>query len=250
MRNLLALISLPLLIGGCVGNDETGSPADDSNVAEGIVGTILVTLPLGAPEDTQVTIGGEAGGIRAVVDCDGGECEAFHALEAETYLVLAQATGYYFAEMKVAMYADIPAEDQVAEITWQTGGCEIADWTIESGECVDLDSGKSLWIDGQWGCDVTGYWKGVEDEVTDIRGDIVMITSDWDLDGNVEASIEGGADKEDLFGFNRLNVSKARFGRVTEDSSWTVAEMANGSCQDGLIRVIDNLGEYHMELVQ
>lgn len=237
---VLAFVSLPLLIGGCVGGpDDTSRNPDDTGSDIDWTATIEIAIPEDVPEDTKVTAGTKDGGWTEVLECADRVC-TFKALEPDLYTISAVAEGLYFATLT----QEVNTDGQTVSTAWQKGGCTDPEWQVGDGQCPS-------WEDGQYGCDLTGYWKGVEDEVADNRGDIVMTTTDLDGDGTVEASVDGGYDSDDLVRFvgAPLNMSGGTMNRMIDDvTAWLTADTE--SCDDTIIRVIDQFGEFHMERVE
>lgn len=250
-KSLFALMiaaSLPLF-GGCVdngnGNDDTAGGSDDTGT-DGWAATVRAILPDGLA-NAEVKVDGR------IADCDGLSC-VWTADEAGTYEVTATADLLYFATLTATVEND---GDEVS-VTWEAGGCGDPDWDIADGRC-------DTWQDSQFGCDLNGFWKGVEDgDVHDIRGDVEMATTDVDGDGVPEASAIGGYDSDDLTAFIQGQGNNIAGTVMTSlvppggsSEFWTNAQMvtdvttnAPGGCDSGLIRVVYDSIEFHMELLQ
>ncbi|OGL96012.1 hypothetical protein A2348_00790 [Candidatus Uhrbacteria bacterium RIFOXYB12_FULL_58_10] len=232
---LLGLASLPLL-GGCEDNgnpdDPAGTTPDDTGTG-GWAATVRAVLPE-EMVNAQVLVDGHG------ADCAGTTCE-WTADEPGTYEVTASTDEVYF----VTLTATVENDGDTVDLTWQKGGCTDSTWSVGDGECPE-------WVYGQYGCDLTGYLSGVEEEYSDIRGDVVMRSLDADGNNMMDAIVGGGDDSENLVGVISplLGISgTVMFGQSEASDYWVSAVMSDGNCSDSTILVTNSFGdEFHMEL--
>lgn len=256
MRNLILVLlgaSLPLF-GGCTGGpggngDDTGTNPDDTG--SGWAATIRITLPSDTPDGAEVWVDGDA-----VPSCDAESKECvWTATEAGDYEIDVECDGLYFA----TQFVEVETNGQTADLTWQKGGCTDPEWSVGDGQCADED-GNSLWVDGQYGCDLTGFWKAIEDDFQDFRGDVEMTSVDEDGDGVYEAAFEVVDGDGFLATSSPVNMSGTGF--YHEDGGLTIngvmsrvldGDYVEGDCSDKIFRVVSSGGagyEIHMELYE
>lgn len=178
IQNLLVLMlvtSLPLLSGGCGGAEDSGV-GDGGSVGDG--GGEDGGTDLSVPVNIQLPAG--VGG-RAVIYtnlgddpyAEVGSCDAatgsctYTVVEPGTYWVEVEAVNALFLAQEVTVDETGVADHGV--ISWETGGCLDADWSVELGWCND-------WVEGQWAMGP------VSSEYANENGDTILVTTEHSAD--------------------------------------------------------------------
>jgi len=153
---VLALVSLPLLNGGCVVGEESGTGVDSDYPFDYEV-AITAQLPAEAPADAAVWVAEKEAGFAAEAECDDAGFCTFLAFEPGTYvLTVTSDTAIFLAESVTLDEAGTEPE----LVTWDTDGCGDETWTPESHTAC------ATWTPGEWGLAPNGSYRWVEQERT------------------------------------------------------------------------------------